>query len=114
MPKIFVVDGLHLTSADLMACTQRPKGKQWVTASCHNLDELLHAERIGVDFAVLAPVLPTPTHPNAKLLGWDGFTALVEQVNVPVYALGGLFKPDLPTVLDAGGQGIAGVRTFLE
>lgn len=110
----FEVDGVHLTSADLLACPQRPQGKQWVAASCHNLDELLHAELIGVDFAVLAPVLPTPTHPNAKRLGWEGYSTLVGQVNLPIYALGGLRQSDLPTVRDAGGQGIAGVRTFLE
>jgi 8-oxo-dGTP diphosphatase len=107
------VDGLHLTSADLLACEHRPGGKQWVAASCHNLDELRHAEKIGVDFVVLAPVLPTPTHPDTKGLGWPQFTELVAQTNLPVYALGGLGEPDLLTARAAGAQGIAGIRAFL-
>jgi 8-oxo-dGTP diphosphatase len=109
----FDVDGLHLTSADLLACGQRPESKQWVAASCHNLDELYHAEKIGVDFVVLAPVLPTPTHPDAEVLGWGQFAELVAQTNLPVYALGGLSESDLLTAREVGAQGIAGIRAFL-
>ena len=110
----FDVDGIHLTSADLLACKRRPEHKQWIAASCHNLEELRHAEKIGVDFVVLAPVLPTPTHPDAKVLGWDQFSELVTQTSLPVYALGGLCQTDLLTAQKAGGQGIAAVRAFLE
>ncbi len=106
-------DGIHLTSKHLMRAKVRPAGKVWVGASCHNLNELCHAEQIGVDFAVLAPVLPTPTHPGAEILGWERFAGLVEHVNLPVYALGGLAKQDLIPAYDAGAQGIAGIRAFL-
>jgi 8-oxo-dGTP diphosphatase len=109
----FEVDGLHLTSADLLACDQRPENKQWVAASCHNNHELRHAENIGVDFVVLAPVLPTPTHPDTGGLGWEQFAELVAQTNLPVYALGGLVKSDVLTAREMGGQGIAGIRAFL-
>jgi 8-oxo-dGTP diphosphatase len=106
-------DGLHLSSRSLLASSSRPGGYQWIGASCHNLNELQHAERIGVDFAVLAPVLPTTTHPNAVPLGWQGFSELVEQVNIPVYALGGLGTAHLQQALSAGAQGIAGISAFL-
>ena len=110
----FDVDGLHLTSADLLACGQRPENKRWVAASCHNIDELHHAQKIGVDFVVLAPVLPTPTHPDAEVLGWGQFAELVANSNLPVYALGGLTGSDLLMAQRAGAQGIAGIRAFLE
>lgn len=108
-----VADGLHLSSRALLALDARPDGLRWLAASCHNLDELRHAEAIGVDFAVLAPVLPTATHPTAIPLGWAAFRELVEQVNLPVFALGGLALADLPTALAAGAQGIAGIGAFL-
>jgi 8-oxo-dGTP diphosphatase len=110
----FEVDGLHLTSRHLMAIDKRPANKQWVAASCHNLDELRHAEKIGVDFVVLAPVMATPTHPGAQVLGWHQFAGLVEGTALPVYALGGMTKADLLTAQQAGGQGIAAVRVFLD
>jgi 8-oxo-dGTP diphosphatase len=107
------VDGLHLTSSDLMALEKRPMIRGWLAASCHNLSQLQYAEKIGVDFAVLAPVLPTQTHPNAKVLGWQLMTTLIEAVNIPVFALGGLITSDVEKVQRLGGQGIAGIRTFL-
>jgi 8-oxo-dGTP diphosphatase len=109
-----IIDGIHLTSTDLLACDRRPDAYQWVAASCHTLEELHHAQKIGVDFVVLAPVLPTPTHPEAHVLGWPGFAELVASTNLPVYALGGMALSDLPTVQRLGGQGISAIRAFLE
>jgi 8-oxo-dGTP diphosphatase len=124
------VDGIHLTSRDLMALrpcsgqalrlrsgqalTTRPENSQWLAASCHNLEQLQHAQNIGVDFVVLAPVLATQTHPGAASLGWGQFAELVAQVNLPVYALGGMTKSCLATAQQRGGQGIAAIRAFLE
>ncbi len=107
------IDGLHLTSSDLMALKKRPMIKGWLAASCHNLSQLQHAENIGVDFAVLAPVLPTKTHPNAKTLGWQMFLELLEKINIPVFALGGVTRSDVEKVRFLGGQGISGIKTFL-
>ena len=107
-------DGIHLTSKDLLALQQRPDGYAWVAASCHNQNELQHAEKIGVDFVVLAPVLATQTHPDTKPLGWDNFKALTASVNLPVYALGGLSQAEKPMAKVFGAQGIAGISTFLK
>jgi 8-oxo-dGTP diphosphatase len=108
------VSGIHLTSRHLMALGQRPGNIKWLAASCHNLQELQHAQAIGVDFAVLAPVLPTQTHPGAQALGWQQFAELVSKANLPVYALGGMSLSCLLTARQAGGQGIAAIRAFLD
>lgn len=106
--------GLHLTSHDLLALKRRPSHLRWLAASCHSLDELRHAEAIGADFAVLGPVLPTLSHPHAKALGWAQFADWVAAVNMPVYALGGMALPMLPNAREAGAQGIASIRAFLD
>jgi 8-oxo-dGTP diphosphatase len=106
-------DGIHLTSRHLMAMSSRPVNIQWLAASCHNLREIQHAEQIGVDFVVLAPVLATKTHPNIPPLGWQQFAEWVSQCKLPVYALGGQTLADLSTAQQAGGQGIAAIRAFL-
>ncbi|MSP27221.1 MAG: Nudix family hydrolase [Methylococcales bacterium] len=108
-----LADGLHLTSRDLMAMHHRPALIKWLSASCHNLEELQYAQHIGVDFVVLAPVLTTQTHPDTTPLGWQQFAELVNQCNLPVYALGGQTLADLTTAQQAGGQGIAAIRAFL-
>ena len=105
--------GLHLTSSMLMQTAQRPlAADRWIAASCHDARELAHAASIGVDFAVLGPVLATPSHPHATTLGWDRFAELVAQAPLPVFALGGLTPSDLSAARNAGAQGIAGISGF--
>ena len=106
-------DGVHLTSARLRELRQRPLPRsRWVGASCHDAVELAIAAHLGVDFAVLSPVMPTRSHPHARALGWERFQALVEQCPFPVYALGGLGPADLDQALSCGGHGVAGISAF--
>lgn len=103
-------DGVHLTAARLMSLARRPLSRdRWVAASCHDAGELARAGRIGVDFAVLSPVLPTPSHPDAGPLGWQRFAELVASCAFPVYALGGLGRGHLATAWQHGAQGVAGI-----
>jgi 8-oxo-dGTP diphosphatase len=103
--------GIHLTSARLMALSERPLNADlWVAASCHNEKELKQAERIGVDFAVLSPVLATASHPDASPLDWSRFARLVDGANLPVYALGGMRPVHLAKAKQCGAQGIAAMR----
>ncbi|OGT22032.1 MAG: hypothetical protein A2V90_06990 [Gammaproteobacteria bacterium RBG_16_57_12] len=96
-----------------MSLAHRPLAKdKWVGASCHNARELAHACRIGVDFVVVSPVLPTASHAQAMPLGWEGLHALTEQASVPVYALGGMDESMLNQAWDHGAQGIAGIRAW--
>ncbi|QWF71715.1 Nudix family hydrolase [Methylomonas paludis] len=108
-----VADGWHLSSRALQNCSARPSGATWLAASCHNLAELRQAEQLGVDFVVLAPVQATTSHPGQAALGWAEFSQLTDQVNLPVYALGGLGLADLDQASQSGAQGIAGISAFL-
>ncbi|MCF8006820.1 MAG: Nudix family hydrolase [Methylovulum sp.] len=111
---VYRSEGLHLTSHDLLRCAQRPLTYRWVAASCHSLEELLHAAKIGVDFAVLAPVMPTETHQDSPSLGWLQFASWVAQCTLPVYALGGMKVVDLEHAINYGAQGIASIRAFID
>lgn len=105
--------GLHLRSGQLREFNQRPlPAGQRLSASCHDLDELRRAKALGVDFVLLGPVRTTASHPDARVLGWDGFAALREHSDLPIYALGGLGPDDLAEARSHGAQGVAGIRAF--
>jgi 8-oxo-dGTP diphosphatase len=104
-------DGIHLSSAQLMNLETRPEA-EWCGASCHNTEELARAEQLGLDFAVLAPVLPTLSHPGMPTLGWRKFAALIRNCSIPVYALGGLGHEDLTTAWEHGAHGVAIMRAM--
>lgn len=109
------IDGVHLTSRQLMGLDKRPLGKhRLVAASCHNGSELAQAQRLGLDFAVLSPVLPTGSHPEVPPLGWDGFASLLDKVALPVYALGGMQGNHCDTAWINGAQGVAGITGLWE
>jgi 8-oxo-dGTP diphosphatase len=101
--------GVHLNSKQLLMLTARP-GVNLCAASCHDERELHHAAKIGVDFVVLGPVLPTPSHRDGKTLGWDRFGELARDYSLPVFALGGLDESHLETAWRHGGHGIAMLR----
>jgi 8-oxo-dGTP diphosphatase len=104
-------DGVHLTSARLLALRERPLDSGYlVSASCHDLKELKQASDMNLDFAVVSPVRETASHPGAKALGFTGLRNLTEQAELPVYALGGMTETDLVRSFDHGAQGIAAIR----
>lgn len=107
--------GVHLSSRRLMTLRERPlDASRWVAASCHDAEELRHAQKLGVDFAVLAPVRATATHADAIPLGWEHFAELCRTASMPVYALGGLSLADVHLAREKGGRGVAAIRAFLE
>jgi 8-oxo-dGTP diphosphatase len=102
-------DGVHLSSGKLAACTQRPDFA-WVGASCHTAAEIVRAGELGFDYALLSPVLPTPSHPEAPGLGWPEFARQLAGNTLPVLALGGM-KPELLAEAEShGAHGIALMR----
>lgn len=103
--------GLHLPARALQCLSQRPlPASSWLAASAHNAQELQQAERLGADFVTLSPVQLTDSHPHALPLGWESFAALVEEVKLPVYALGGMQIKDIERAWRCGAQGVAGIR----
>lgn len=103
--------GLHLSARVLWTVTSRPgRGRDLAGASCHNAEDLARAAALGLDYALLSPVKPTPTHAEAAPLGWEGFAALANPTPMPIYALGGLDPTDLGEAIAHGAQGVAAIR----
>lgn len=104
-------NNIHADSTMLLKLSSRPDCDVF-SASCHTQQDLEKAEALHADFAVLSPVQKTSTHPDAEPLGWAAFQNLVEPVNLPVFALGGVGDVDIKTAHMHGGQGVAGIGAF--
>ncbi|WP_180046619.1 thiamine phosphate synthase [Acinetobacter sp. YH12117] len=105
------VAAIHLKQQQ---CLQLHKGSlqagQRYIAACHDLESLQHAQNIGCDAAILSPVLPTASHPDTPALGWAQFQNWAKQVDIPVFALGGMHRQDLAQAQQHHAYGIAGIR----
>jgi 8-oxo-dGTP diphosphatase len=96
-------DGVHFTAADLMALKEKPR-LGLVAASCHTREELDHAMRLELDFAVLGAVK------DKAAIGWQRFAQIADGASIPVYAIGGLARGDLEDAWRAGAHGVAMIR----
>lgn len=106
-------DGVHLPWRVAECLMQRPVDETVLLAvSCHSAEQLRHAAHLGADFATLSPVRPTPSHPGAPVLGWDGFAENITWSNLPVYALGGLSDADLVVARRHGARGLAAISAW--
>ena len=105
--------GLHVTASQLMRLKNRPlRADQWFSASCHNREEIEHANSIGIDFIFLGSVKQTASHKDVKPIGWDEFARLTDFASMPVYAIGGMTSEDQAQSRLMGGQGIAAIRAL--
>ena len=105
--------GLHLNRHHAAAINTRPVSQDVLFGvSCHSAAEIIHAQNIGADYLLLSPVLPTASHPSAKPLGWESFSALVKLANIPVYALGGVGEQHITMAQSYGAQGVAGISAW--
>ena len=98
-------DGIHCTAAELMQLPAPPAGL--AAASCHTREELERAMALGLDFAVVGPVLEKG---DAAPLGWERFAALVRGASIPVYAIGGLTPAHMQEAWRGGAHGLAMIR----
>lgn len=102
---------IHLNSHKLAGLNERP-ACDLLSASCHTVEEMKKAEELGADFIVLSPVQATSSHPDTQPLGWGRFSEMIANINVPVYALGGVARDDTKQAWLSGGQGIAAISAL--
>ncbi len=104
--------GLHLTAERLRQQGCRPElaPGRLLAASCHNAAGLALARELGVDFCVLGPVQATTSHPGRRPMGLSAFGALIRDLPMPVFALGGMEERHLETARCHRAHGIAAIR----
>jgi len=105
--------GLHLSSHLLNICKTRPVEEGvWLSVSCHTSADIEKAMQLQANIILLSPVKATTSHPGVKGIGWKAFAELVSEINIPVYALGGMLQMDLSDARSSGAQGIAAISSL--
>jgi thiamine-phosphate pyrophosphorylase len=110
-------DGVHLGQEDLPAPAVRSMvGKRMIMGiSASTVAEAERAQTEGADYLGVGPVFTTPTKRDAvNPIGIDGMRAIVESVDVPVVAIGGINEDNVIQVLEAGADGIAVISAIAE
>lgn len=82
-------------------------------ASRHSVEGALQAEAEGADFVLLGPIFATPGKED-RALGLRALAKAARRVAIPVHAIGGIEPGNARQVIDAGAQGLAAIRAFLD
>jgi thiamine-phosphate pyrophosphorylase len=108
-------DGVHLAGQSLPvdAAVLLANRRLLVGRSVHGLDEAIQAANAGADYLTFGHVFPTTSHPGLAPRGLDELKTIVEQVDVPVLAIGGITSDNLEDVLATGAAGIAVISAIL-
>ena len=108
-------DGVHLGQDDLsVAQARRIVGEGiLVGRSTHSLEQAREAAREGADYIGAGPVFETSTKDAGPLLGVEGLRGILAEVNLPVFAIGGITSSNIGLVYGRGGGGVAVCSTIL-
>ena len=108
-------DGVHLGKNDMpIDEARRILGKDFIIGGTANTfeDVRMHAEA-GADYIGCGPFRFTTTKKNlSPVLGLEGYTDInskmkAEGINLPIVAIGGITKEDIPSLMKTGINGIA-------
>jgi len=107
--------GVHLGKTDMPPAEARKiLGKYSVIGGTANtFDDIVALHQAGVDYIGLGPFRFTETKKNlSPLLGFDGYTKILQQcrahnIVLPIFAIGGITKNDIPALMKTGVAGVA-------
>ena len=115
LAKQIKADGVHLGKLDMpIAEARRILGKDFLIGGTANTFEDVQAHhKAGADYIGCGPYRFTTTKKNlSHVLGLEGYRHIVLQMNeagirLPIVAIGGITKEDIPSLMKTGITGIA-------
>ena len=109
------VEGVHVGQDDDSIATAREKAgrKILVGKSTHSLEQASAAQKEGADYIGFGPLLATPTKPDYTPVGFEQIKTVHEQVQLPIFCIGGIKIDNLGEVIAAGARRVAIVSGLL-
>ncbi len=104
------VDGVHIGEDDLpIAVTRQIIGSDKIIGySSHSLGEAMAAEKSGADYVALGAIFPTKTKgPGHPVQGLAKLKEVLQNLKIPVVAIGGITRKNIQTVLETGASAVA-------
>lgn len=115
LAKELKADGVHLGRNDMpVSEARRVLGEEFIIGGTANtFDDVERLWREGADYIGCGPFRFTTTKANlSPVLGLDGYRNIITRmdaagIDLPVVAIGGILRDDIPAVMGTGVHGIA-------
>lgn len=108
-------EGCHVGQEDFSVAEARDLAGRIciVGRSTHSIDQARAAQREKADYIGFGPLFPTGTKPSAKPVGLSDIRALHEQVQLPIFVIGGVKLNNIGEILRAGAKRVCIVSDLL-
>jgi thiamine-phosphate pyrophosphorylase len=102
-------DGVHLGQDDMLLADARGLvgNTMLVGISTHSVDQAMAAEQGGADYIGCGPTFPSQTKEFSEFVGPELIRHVVESVQLPVFAIGGIEDSNVEAVMAAGCHRVA-------
>lgn len=102
-------DGVHIGQHDRAAREVRAQlgPDRLLGVSAQTVEQALAAERDGADYLGVGAVFSTSTKLDADAVSYETLQAICRAVSIPVVAIGGINRQNLPTLAGSGIDGVA-------
>ncbi len=109
-------DGVHIGQGDLPIEAVRAilPSQFLIGVSTHTRDQAMDAVVRGADYIGCGPLFATPTKAHYQPVGLELLSWAVQNIRVPVVAIGGINMENIDRVKKAGAQNVAMVRALAE
>jgi thiamine-phosphate pyrophosphorylase len=114
--KLVGADGVHLGQND-MPCEKARAflGEGFIIGvSVQTVEQALEAQAAGADYLGVGAMIATPTKPDAEIVSVDTLRAIVEAVDLPVVAIGGINAETIGMLEGTGIDGVAVVSALFK
>jgi len=110
------VEGVHVGQDDdsIEVARQKAGREILIVKSTHSLEQARAAQREGADYIGFGPIFSTPTKPDYAPIGLENIRRVHEEVNLPIFCIGGININTLQSVLDAGAKRVVMVSALLK
>ena len=107
-------DGVHVGQEDLACGRARAilGPDRIIGVSAHNVEEALAAQAAGADYLGVGAAFVSHTKGDAKPIAAETMAAITAAVDIPVVAIGGITRENLPTLAGRGLDGVAVVSAL--
>ncbi len=106
---------IHLPMPVLQSLTDEQR--QFFTilgASCHSVEEAREAASLGCTYITASHIFPTECKADLAPRGLDFLSEMCREVNIPVYALGGIHPQNAAAAIAAGAVGVCMMSEFMK
>ena len=101
-------DGVHVGQEELpVADARRIVGNRFVGVSTHSIQQARDAVKDGADYIGCGPVFSSKTKCFTEFVGTDFLTQVVDEIQVPAFAIGGIDLTNVDQVVRSGMHRIA-------